>query len=165
VKLFGIAAGLLFAATSTATTPTPEGDVLLKAINFAINGKDEKDFVWKSRPECVVVAEHGMPNFHSVEVVYLNNVDASRIRVGPYSLSYQDGHVEHYVKVELHGEATIREYSAEYQGKDLTGQPVQPSHESSTDWAYDRQTIEADRMIRAWKYIYAHGCSSARSSF
>ena len=148
--------------TTAAAPPAADSETLLKAINFALLGSDDRVYSWRSVGDCVVVSEADNPNFRSVEVLHLNNVDAARLRVGQYSLSFKDGHTEHYVKVELHGEDTIRDYALQNKA---AGETSLPEPSSTTSWEYTRQTLEHDRMVRAWRYVYAHGCKSAHSSF
>jgi hypothetical protein len=150
MRLFRAAAGLLAAATAVAAPPSHvDPETLLKAINFALLGVDTKAYVWKSREDCVVVSDTTTEQYHSVEVLHLNNVDGSRVRIAPYKLTYPDGHVENYVKVELHGEDTIREYTIE--GRTLDAQLLATPLTASSDWTYTRETTEFDRMVRAWK--------------
>jgi hypothetical protein len=154
-------------ATAAPPSPTPASpETLLKAINFALQGKDVARYVWKSRPDCVVVSDATFSGVHTIEVLYLNRVDASRIRVKPYSLRNPAGRIENYVEVELHGEDTIREYTSdEPKTASADTQAIMKALAPPTEWSYTLETNEPDRVVRAWKYIYAHGCRSAHSSF
>jgi hypothetical protein len=155
------------AAVATAAPKEPpaaqgkvDPDTLLRAINFALLGTDTPSFKWKSAEDCVVISVTDGTAATFTEVLHLNNVNFSRISIRQYQLKYSD-HVEDYVEVGLHGEDVVRESTMEPKSADV------PHLEPGTqmEYTYKRQTKEYERMVRAWKYIYSHGCRSARSSF
>jgi hypothetical protein len=61
-----------------------------------------------------------------------------------------------FIRVELRGESAARENGFA---------PSQGTSSASDDVTLDQNTVERDRLIRAWSYIYTHGCKSARSSY
>jgi hypothetical protein len=148
----------------SATVPVrPDRDVLLKAINFALTGSDATSFEFEDVNDCRVIREtsKGNDQYHSIEVFHFNNIDAGRIVVNKYQLKYSD-HVEDWVDVQLHGEDVVREDRATRVYASL-GQTVGPTKEN--EYKYSLHTSEYDRLVRALRYIYAHGCKSATSSF
>jgi hypothetical protein len=60
------------------------------------------------------------------------------------------------IRVELHGESAIQENGFT---------PPEAAKLDLNDVILDLQTTEYDRLIRAWRYIYSHGCRSGRGSF
>lgn len=157
VLLFGMSSAR--ADESTAREPTPQTDdsTLLRAINFALTGSDSITYVFADRAKCIVSRTHDSSKspVQAIETFYLDNVDASRItffRLQPTSAR----NAEAFLRVELHGETVIREN---------TFAPTALPATTVTDATLDLHTSEYARVTRAWKYIYAHGCQSAKSSF
>ena len=135
----------------------PHEATLLKAINFALTGTDYEYFVFTDHPNCIVTSTRPttQPGVQIIETYYLNSINAARIAIHKIKTESQLG-VAYSTQVELHGESVIREIK--YQP--ATG-PVIPANSAELDL----QTTEYDRVVRAWKYIYAHGCKGAVSSF
>ncbi|MDW9234219.1 hypothetical protein C7S15_7940 [Burkholderia cepacia] len=94
------------------------------------------------------------------------------------------GEMKHQMSIELHGDATVyeAEVAQKYDHSDVPGltpemaamlkkdkaeHPEQyiPQHISSNAYKLTIATNESDRVQRAWKYIYAHGCTGTKSSF
>lgn len=151
---------------SDAPPDSDKTDTLLKAINFALLGNDDRRYVWKSREQCIVM----MPPMESVQsatdfdTFYLNHIDVSRMRVESYDVKFND-HIEHRVKVELHGEDVILEQRMQVPANYGPVPPAYSGTRSTAEYTYTRETTEYERMVRAWKYIYSHGCHSAKASF
>ena len=141
------------------TRPTYNDDVLLTAINFALSGHDGITYKFSDRLECVVTKDFpsAQQGVQAVETFYLNNIDASRIAFLKMQ-SKSEYEVENFTRVELHGESVVRENK--FDPEPPTLQPLQ-----FTDVTLDLHTTEYDRLVRAWRYIYSHGCKSAKSSF
>lgn len=156
---------------SAAKRPTgpvrPDRDVMLKAINFALTGSDAISYDFEGASNCQVIRETAKDSdeWHSIEVFHLDNIDASRIVLNKYQLKYTD-RIEDWVDIELHGEDVVREDRATrthvYQ---YSHETVHEGPTKQNDYKYKLQTKEYDRLVRAWQYIYAHGCKSATSSF
>ena len=132
-------------------------EVLLKAINFALTGYDGIGYVYVDQAECIVswTRPSTQPGVQVIDTFHLNNVDASRIKFVKMKSTFES-EVTYFHRIELYGESVIRENS------------FSPSTTPPLYWddvTLDVQTTEHDRLVRAWHYIYTHGCKSARSSF
>jgi hypothetical protein len=132
-------------ASDSVSTSTNDGhEAVLKAINFALTGVDEITFKFLDEAACVVT--NARPGTRSVDTFYLNAIDASHTK---FLLVRQT--TTGQTRVELHGESAIRETT------------LRPARQLETTLSLN--TLEHDRVMRAWKYIYANGCTSAKSSF
>lgn len=152
--------GLISPADSApATAPSGSDDVLLNAINFALTGFDGIEYRFIDRPGCIVSKSipSTQPGVQAVETFYLNNIDASRIRLQKMQETSQYDTTP-AARIELHGESVVRENAFDPQPPNL--EPMR-----STNVTLTLNTGEYDRLARAWRYIYAHGCKSAKSSF
>jgi hypothetical protein len=153
----------LIASPSLAPAGT---DVFLKALAFALTGNDGAEIGIKDRENCVFRlvghSNHGDGNTPSEEVFHLNNVDLDRIKFQEYASKLTSGVTTKYVEVSLFGEDTVYEDRAIYVWKDLntsTG-PTKSTNETLVIY-----TDEYARLVRAWTYIYSHGCKGKKSSF
>jgi hypothetical protein len=136
-----------------------------KAVSFALTGVDDAPVITESQADCVFRVEgritSGDDETKSIEVYHLNNVDPGRIviqqmvqTVGPIR--------NEYIEIRLYGEDTVYEDRAIYHWNNPQ-RTVGP--EKSSQQTLGIYTKEYDRMVRAWKYIYSHGCRGAKSSF
>ena len=130
----------------SASMTDADNATLLKAVAFALTGDDSTHV--SDWPDCVFQIKVGSP----VEVLtfHMNNIDPARIRI-------TDGGDIH-----IAGEGVVLD---EY-GKDslsaATALAVLTHHDQ---WTITTHTTEPDRLLRAWKYIYSHGCQGQKSSF
>jgi hypothetical protein len=130
------------AETPTASAPMESG-ALLKAINFALDGVDATSWHFTDRAQCIV--ERTQPTGkNAVKTFFLNNIDAKRTK---FELHTSDKEAERFMRVQLYGEQAI----------------VAP--QAVNHFSLDVRTDERERLMRAWKYIYENGCTSAKSSF
>jgi hypothetical protein len=97
---------------------------------------------------------------HGEETYYLNQVDPRRIVFTQYTQKYPEYAMsQSFSTVELHGEGTIYEYHW------ITDRPVFDDTFKTADHEITIYTSEHSRLLRAWKYIYSHGCRAADSSY
>lgn len=138
-------------------SPPDADDTLLKAINFALTGSDRVTYSFVNRVTCIVEYSQpsSEPGIQAVDTFYLNHIDLSRITWQEMESKSQYG-TDRIIRVQLHGETVIREHS--FVPPAATVWPL-------NDEALDLKTTERDRLIRAWRYIYTHGCKSAHSSY
>jgi hypothetical protein len=160
-----VALGVLALAATSAAYSDPMGrDVLLRAINFALTGTADK-YAFDDTGTCTV--------HRGEEFFYLDHVDASRITFEKKSKeelpslgTNQVGmEVREWIEVTLHGEEVVYEnripsYRENGRGERFNDPPIRKA-----DITLKLETKEADRLIRAWKYVYTHGCKSSSSSF
>jgi len=143
---------LFFAAVAGCMFCLPEAhaaDTLLQAVSFVLTGSDIADVRAVDRGGCVfeIVDYGGIRG--ATERFYLNNVDLARVTLqGPFG----DGPF-HWIDESIRGQAVINEYT------DRDG-----AHRRS-DMAIRLGTVELARVLRAWRYIYTHGCRSTASAF
>jgi hypothetical protein len=131
-------------------------DPFIESVKFALTGWQENPYVTvEDVPNCVVrvvdVTDHRIS-----EVFRLNNVEVSKLKI-------QAGQEEHadawfsVVYVTLIGLQPVHEtHVVRQDGREQT--------KMSTHYKYTVGTWDYRRVVRAWKYIYAHGCSSASSA-
>jgi hypothetical protein len=148
----------LLACGAAQATPEIGDGTLLKAINFALTGSDYIKYAFTERRSCVVSWTRPSvdPKILAVETFHINNIDASRVRFQKIKKADQFS-AEDFVRVELHGESVIQENGFI--------PPVENVFMRFNDLQLDLHTNEMDRLMRAWQYIYAHGCKSGQSSF
>ena len=137
-----------------------QSPALLKAISFALTGSDSSNFEFSDASQCVVHRAVSSAHGHGEEVYYLNNVDPSRSLFTQYTQKYPSYAMsQSFSTVELHGEGTVYEYHW------ITDRPVYDGTMKTADHELTVYTSEHSRLIRAWKYIYSHGCPAAKSSY
>jgi hypothetical protein len=146
-------------------------DTFLQAVSFALTGNDGSQVQVIDRVNCVFGINQGDAD----EVFHLNNVDVDRIAIqGWLEKSVVN---QRYVTVELHGPTTVyentsvparlpKDFEDDLRTKGIVKQDYyEPRHISSTGRTLRLYTAETERVIRAWKYIYAHGCKGRKSNF
>jgi hypothetical protein len=153
-----ISLALLLTCGAAPSATVADDDVLLKAINFALTGSDRTTYTFEDRSACVVRWIHPSTkdDVKAVDTFFLNNIDLTRAAWQEMEAKSPIFGVSRSIRVVLHGESVIRENGFIPQtSQDLT----------ANDVTLDLQTTEKDRLVRAWRYIYAHGCKSAHSSY
>jgi hypothetical protein len=139
-----------------------ESDVLSQAISFALTGSDASRVVPVDRQQCVFRVNSN--------TYYLNNIYSNRISFE--NLHNQLG--QSWSTVEIHGKLRV---------VDVANHPIQEPavltealrnyyrevYEANSTSFADRtirvDTRESDRLVKAWQYIYAHGCKGMTSPF
>jgi hypothetical protein len=122
-------------------------DTLVQAVGFVLTGSDTADVRAVDRAGCVFDIIDSDGTAWVTGRFYLNNVDPSRVTLqgpfisGPY----------HWVDESIRGQTVV------YTDRNGTHQ--------SSDYALRLKTTELDRVKRAWRYIYTHGCRSTASAY
>jgi hypothetical protein len=133
---------------------------LLKAISFALTGSDGSNFEFSDAANCTVHRVVSSAHGHGEETYYLGRIDPSRTVFTEYTQKYpQYAMSQSFSTVELHGEGTVYEYHW------ITDRPVFDNTFTTADHEITVYTSEHSRLLRAWKYIYLHGCQGAHSSY
>jgi clan AA aspartic protease (TIGR02281 family) len=129
-------------------------DAILKAVAFALTGDDSRHV--QDWPDCVYVVKTESPN-GPVFTFRLNNIDPERLNVAERSDSETDIHIS--------GEDTVvDEYGVDpYAPVNTTGGNKVLLHHSQ--WTLKLPTNESERLRRAWRYIYSHGCTGHKGAF
>jgi hypothetical protein len=138
-------------------TAQAAGDVLLRAVTFALTGSDNESVSVLDRVHCIF----RMEEINFIEIYYLNNVDPARLDIHQVQLKMPNGNIATWVEVSLFGDRTVYE-SRPYPGKECLmgcGGDKEANHRLKLT------TREDERVVRAWKYIYSHGCTGSKSSF
>jgi hypothetical protein len=120
--------------------PAHAEDALIQAVSFAITGSDGRQVDVVDKKNCVFRM--------GVRTYFLNNVLTNTITFQPYTRQ-----IGNYTRVGVHGKSKIMEEV--YQG---VAQPV-------TDLDLMVESPDNARIVRAWQYIYAHGCTGKTSPF
>jgi clan AA aspartic protease (TIGR02281 family) len=143
-------------ATRTRSTSTTvvDHDTMLKAVAFVLANGDLAKVKAVDWAKCVFRVE-SIPLWHEVDTFYLNNVDPARITIHQESVN---------IVVDLFGEDVVLDGSlAGFENS--MGEKKPPEHYTLTEAHISRKTAEYQRTVRAWKYIYSHGCTGHKSSF
>jgi hypothetical protein len=116
---------------------TAGDDALLQAVSFVITGSDASPVTVIERVQCVFKVDD--------TTYFFNNMDMGRLHWSRWTNKL--GH--EWMTFELHGKRKVAENA---QG-------------SVTDRTLTVMSGERDRLLRAWQYIYSHGCKEAKSPF
>lgn len=157
---------IAFALLVWSNTIHAESDILLEAISFAITGSDGANVIPIDRAKCIFRI--------SDDTFYLNNVQTDRISIQNWKNKLQQ-----WATIELHGKDKVAEvYSPgiKFTGSELDQAAMardpnffakrgRPSAAPKNDYTITVYTREQDRLLKAWRYIYAHGCKGTSSPF
>jgi hypothetical protein len=165
-KFEAMSCRLFYAATlitiSSAFPSLATDDVLVQAVSFAITGSDASPVVSVDRQHCIFRVNSN--------TYYLDNIYTNRIAIR--NLKNQLG--QFWSVVEIHGKEKV---------VDIANHPVQEprvltealknyyrelydaNSTSVSDHTIRVDTHESDRLVKAWQYIYAHGCKGMTSPF
>ncbi len=157
---------LLISLLLSVEPASAEPDAFQSAVAFALTGRDDKPIGVIDSANCIFSINGGE------EIFYLNNVQIDRLKLQetfePRPLWDKNNHLT----IELHGNKTVYENTKIFtidgeigrllarEGKMTTYGPTK-----STEHSLSLQTSEVHRLVRAWKYIYAHGCKGQKSPF
>jgi len=139
-----------------------DDEVLLKAVAYVLTGDDVGPVGVVDRPNCVFEFDHnfGGPSLH--EIAHLNNVDRTRSKIQRITTGDRS---QPGVKITLRGEQVIEfppiPPSDLGDGFVVTGSPAKFASEETIVL----RTDESQRVLRAWDYIYSHGCKGRASAF
>jgi hypothetical protein len=140
-----IAASCIFATLGSSFA---ENVPLLRAVAFALTGRDHAKVQSVDRAKCVFRLDH--------ELFRLNNVEVDR-------LSIMDEHF--LVTIKIRGGDPVYESDAPDMFAGLKGGPPGPVHVVEQEHTITFMTDEVERVSRAWRYIYSHGCVGQKSPF
>ncbi len=126
-------------------TAAKADDVFMQAVAFALTGSDAGPVEPIIMEDCIFRA--GSRTF------YLNNVQTDRVWIQ----GWRDGFGNDSVTVELRGDTTVVEM--------ITNDPKPGTLLKKADWTLRLDTNETERVVRAWSYVYAHGCTGKKSPF
>jgi hypothetical protein len=140
---------------------------LLKAVGFALTGTDDAEVGVVDRRHWIFAI--------GTEVFFLNNVEVDRLDLRSVVSAKRLDYGEEYVLSDLHGGAAVYENATQVTFDPTNQLDVairqnkpdffEPKRFRSNEHPLVLHTREADRVKRAWKFIYSHGCSGARSRF
>lgn len=133
----------------------------MQAVAFALTGSDNAEVTPIARADCVF--RNGKFTY------YLNNIHVDRVRFQ----KWRNGFGLEWVFVQLRGDDTVVEYIAEGMDLDDYNRPLLKTRPDlfedrlvkKAEWKLEIETDEFDRVIRAWEYVYAHGCIGKTSPF
>ena len=137
-----VASASIFSAAAHSET-----DVFMRALGFALTGSDDAEPKAIDRANCVFAYQD--------DVFYLNNVQTDRIKI-----QENFGGV---INVDLHGDDIVVEHGVV--STNPTDQFAKTHRENRKEYHLILRTDELDRMKRAWRYIYSHGCFGKKSPF
>jgi len=143
-----------------------EPDVFMRAVGYALTGSDNAEPKAIDRAKCVFGVKK--------DVFRLNNVHTDRIVIQGWQSKTAYG-VEHWVTVALHGDEVVYETTSEpvkddgsefvRQLRQYHPESFKPQHATTKEHELRLDTADQDRVTRAWKYIYDHGCVGKQSPF
>jgi hypothetical protein len=143
-------------------------EVLQEAVGFALTGSDNAKVEVIDGTNCVFQI--------GKEIFHLNNVDVDRLKWQGYKrTSSFYNQTEYWYTIELHGEDIVYEDTTVTiladQSPDLAdamrakGMQTVWGPTKSREHTLTLYTAEGDRLIRAWQYVYSHGCTGRKSPF
>ena len=138
-----------------------EPDVFMRAVSFALTGRDDADpKVIGNRTNCVFAIDN--------DLFRLNNVQTDRITIQGWHRQRAWGS-EQWVTVRLHGDDVVFEETIEPpkdDGSELVRQMRESSpelfkshHYTYVEYELHLKTNDEDRVKTAWQYIYGNGCT------
>lgn len=148
---------ILLALLVACGTAQAADEVLLKAVSFALTGTDDGHVTVVDRNQCVFRVDEA----HVSETYHLNSVDPKRLTFEHFKSTSQYGDISYFVDVSIFGEGTVYEILGHFE--DTSGAP--PMQGATASHQLRLPTREYERVVRAWKYIYSHGCKGRASSF
>jgi hypothetical protein len=154
---------LLFGVALLPNVSLAESDVLLQAVSFAVTGSDAANVAVIDRKQCVFRV--GSETYH------FNHIYTDRI-----SFQTMKDKISVWTNVNIHGTTTVVETYSEgmkFMGTemDYAMMAKNPNFfdrsrtDNSVDYTIRVETNETDRLVRAWQYIFAHGCKGMKSPF
>ena len=124
-----------FACALGASSAAAADDALLQAVSFFITGSDASAVTAIDRAQCI---------FRVRDTTYFfNNIDTGRLSWS----RWENGFGAQWTYFELHGK----------------GKVVEDAQGAATDRTLRVASGEKDKLLRAWQYIYSHGCKEAKS--
>jgi hypothetical protein len=124
-------------ACAFAVCASAADDTLLQAVSFVITGSDASPVTVVDRAQCI---------FKVGDTTYFfNNIDTGRLSWS----RWENGFGAKWTYFELHGKDKV----------------VENDKGAATDRTVRVPSGEKDRLLRAWQYIYSHGCKEAKSPF
>jgi hypothetical protein len=152
------------------TAADAQTDVFMRAVSYALTGTDNGEATAVDRRKCVFDVFG--------DVFHLNNVHMDRIEIQRWKqtrLAASSTFPNEFVTVTIHGDETVFETTtpgAEDDGSEAAriGRRIRPdlyrpSHISSKERTLRLPTADIARVVRAWRYIYDHGCVGKKSPF
>jgi hypothetical protein len=137
------------AVTSEDSTSVSD-EALLKAINVALFVHGGIVYRFQDRSTCTVTDRS--KSRERFETFYLNNIDASKITVKPSSLLAVDTYVKS-IQISISGQKPVYRQHAVW--------PFQPEMQIAHTLEFGTDMGDVPRVIRAWWFLYSHGCKSA----
>jgi hypothetical protein len=157
---------LLLVSSAESAAPA-DGDVLIRAVGFALTGSDDVEPKISDRAKCVFSIND--------ETFYLSNVQVDRLVIKEWKQDTSFGERK-WVTVVLHGDETVYEktnrgpreddgFDSMRKVKEVEQGLFKDVRVLSREHKLDLTTDDQDRVGRAWKYIYDHGCVGKMSPF
>lgn len=166
------------ARPAAAVVPPAQADeaIFLKAVNYFFTGDELRGVGVVDRANCIFEVKDNSTVNNSLDktlkyIIRLNNVDRARSKIS-HVLDQSYGY--HSVQVVLRGEGVAELPAAPAHMVPVfspfaPAEPdaLVPEREASvrSEYTFSVSTDEFDRVVRAWNYIYSHGCKEQKSSF
>jgi hypothetical protein len=163
------------ALLTTAGQALAYSDTFMRAVTFALTGRDGQNVEVADPKDCVFQIHenksHDSEQYVTTTTFYLNRVDPSRITIQNMTQTLM-GQTTPFIYLDLYGETVVYEYTdpkftSAYPSKlirDADGN-IQFNVVGETHATLRFDISESARYARAWKYIYANGCTGTRGSF
>ncbi len=163
---------LLISLLLSVVPASAEPDAFQSAVAFALTGRDDKPIRVIDSANCIFSINVGFGVNAGEEIFHLNNVQIDRLKMQETFEPRPLVDTNKHLTIELHGNDTVYENTKVSTidgevGRLLAqrGQPTIFGPTRSNEHRLSIITSEVDRVARAWKYIYAHGCKGQKSSF
>jgi hypothetical protein len=134
---------------------SPPSGRFMRAVRFALTGWDAADVLVVDRADCVFRLNDPAMGAKYQETYHLNSVDRTKLELRPRQVAAADALVW-VVDVTLVGDTPVYE-------RRITFGPRRGST-TATHYKLTINTDEYQGVVRAWKYVYSHGCTGAPNS-
>jgi hypothetical protein len=128
----------------------------MRAVGFALTGSDDAQPKAIDRAKCV---------FAIGDNIYrLNNVHTDRLKFQGWQ-QRMGAYLMQWITVELHGDDIVFEQTTKPLFDDVSNYTRVPHHYTYKQTELHLDTGDQDRVMRAWQYLYSHGCIGKQSPF
>jgi hypothetical protein len=127
----------------------------MRAVRFALTGWDAADVIAVDRADCVFRVNDPAMGVKSQETYHLNSVDRTKLKIRARQVEADDAWVW-VVDITLVGDQPVYERRVTY--------GTRRENTTATHYKLTVNTGEYRRLVRAWRYVYSHGCTGAPDS-
>jgi clan AA aspartic protease (TIGR02281 family) len=136
-------------------SPDAEDAVFMRAIRYLLTGDDSGEIEFLDLSSCEFKVQHFDAKYFSKTEIHLNNVEEARTVIQKNQPSYGASGSDPNITIKIRGQNLAR----------WPRQKALTTNESDrfvSEYTWTINTTELDRVNRAWRYIYSHGCKFSK---